>query len=628
MLLLKEMVSKSKLNQYEIIPHGSLGASIVAWLCGLAPFNPLTAEVPFYPEFCYGIHWDQEPEIALSVPIGKSKALFSNLSKLNSVKRVTRIDGKTSSTRYIIPNDGIDDEGEYQYFELKITENSHLKLLKQMAVKTGVNPESISFDDKNVLALFQHADHPALMDNSSFRLTAVGLFGLETFHELEFYSTCNIDLNSFADLVRVYSLSHSSDGWIDCKDGKKNSAYQWDYIDSLCSKALITCVEDVYEHCQNYLRLPAEQAFIAAQSVQKRLKFPYPLPDFEDWEIHRTSYIDELHKIVPDDLDFENWDGSYKDIPTQFHFLSIEASYLTRTYSYCCVALAWRCAWYRLHYSYEFYSIYFESIADPQIADVIYVGKWEYDRFVTDHFNKIKQESFFEKGNDIDIAVADEMFFQGIHLRNPNSDVSAVKGMSLLKDMILSRQLTVLAGAPAMGKTTLALDLLSICDKNVGPVYVAPDSNQYGLDRFSQAVTKQSIPHYAHFDTVEQAIDIIQHSPHDRYWLIIDLGRFDLLQDVYKKLNELTRNHNVSVLIIDSIYSVERRKNRRPLLQDLRRYDCLDLIDNVIMLYRNAYYDGWQYGSSTCEAEAIVAKSMSGNNVISLNFNIDERTFL
>ncbi len=46
------------------------------------------------------------------------------------------------------------------------------------------------------------------------------------------------------------------------------------------------------------------------------------------------------------------------------------------------------------------------------------------------------------------------------------------------------------------------------------------------------------------------------------------------------------------------------RKNKRPLLRDLPMQNCLDLVDNIITLYREDYYSGGDTG----EAEAIFVK--------------------
>ena len=52
--------------------------------------------------------------------------------------------------------------------------------------------------------------------------------------------------------------------------------------------------------------------------------------------------------------------------------------------------------------------------------------------------------------------------------------------------------------------------------------------------------------------------------------------------------------------------------------------DCLDIIDNVIMLYREDYYTG----GSTGEAEAIFVKSPLGEDTIPLTWDADRASFL
>ena len=146
--------------------------------------------------------------------------------------------------------------------------------------------------------------------------------GLQSQYELEFYGNVNIDLDSFTDLVRIHSLAHSFDAWEDNQD-------RWVYEDGLPLSALITCQEDVFEYCQSNLGFSCREAFIVAEAIQKGRGFPYELRE---------------------NAETKSWDWSYKNMPVRFESFCEKVSYLwTRVYSYCLMALAWRCAWYRLH---------------------------------------------------------------------------------------------------------------------------------------------------------------------------------------------------------------------------------------------------------------------------------------
>ena len=94
---------------------------------------------------------------------------------------------------------------------------------------------------------------------------------------------------------------------------------------------------------------------------------------------------------------------------------------------------------------------------------------------------------------------------------------------------------------------------------------------------------------------------------------------------MFEKLKNYAQERHTPVLVISQISrKVDGLKNKRPRLRDLPMQDCLDIIDNVVMLYREDYYTG----GNTGEAEAIFAKSTIGKGTISLMWNANKSSFL
>ena len=296
-----------------------------------------------------------------------------------------------SEPRYIIPKGAEYDESA-RYFVLTLVESPHLRLLEQLAKRTDTDPKEIRFDDCEVFELFKSTDHPACIDISPFRLTAIGLSGVQYPDELEFYGNVNIDLHSFSDLVRVHSLVHSTDAW-------NNNQDHLIYEEGFPFEKLITCREDVYEYCRRNLGFSCEEAFIAAEDIGKGLGYPYELRD--------DGYP-------------ESNEWAKEHIPVWFHAFYVSITYLwTRVDSYCRMAVAWRCAWYRLHYPLAFYLAYFHCVAKPQIRDAVFAGKEAYLNVRTsagEPENDAMFEEFHVSPYDLDCAVADEMYFRGIDL--------------------------------------------------------------------------------------------------------------------------------------------------------------------------------------------------------------------
>ena len=224
LLILRETIIKAGLKQYEIANRGSFGVSFVAWLCGLTPYDPLKAVMALYPEFCFGLNWDRELSVQISVPDGKAEALYETLRTIEGVGDVAPLFSETGQKiavgRCIIP---VGEKAETAqciknhtpYFGLIITTQTHLRLLERCVELTGVDPKSISLEDKDVGELFKHTDHPACIEISPCRLSAIGLLGLRKFDNLILYGNVNVPLQPFADLVRVEAMMQSAGAWSD-----------------------------------------------------------------------------------------------------------------------------------------------------------------------------------------------------------------------------------------------------------------------------------------------------------------------------------------------------------------------------------------------------------------------------
>lgn len=600
MLILQRLILRSGLKRYELFPHGTLGASLVAWLCALTPYNPLTALLPFYPEFCNGYRWDKELNITFGVPTGKSEELFGILKGIEGIGDVISIDGDEGSPKRILIPEGEEKINGCSYYEVCITELPHLRLLKQLADFTCVAPEEITFGDQDVLELFKHSDHPACIEISPFRLTAVGLMGLQYQYELEFYGNVNIKLDSFSDLVRIHSLAHSTGAWEDNQS-------RWVYEEGLPLSTLFTCREDVYEYCQNYLGFSSEEAFIAAEAVRKGRGFPYELRE---------------------NAQSESWDWSYKNMPVRFDSFCEKVSYLwTRVHSYCLMALAWRCAWYRLHYPVEFYQAYFEVAADPQVADAVFTGRDSYNKLTPHDFNEEYYGQDEEFRYNIDLVVADEMYLRGIDLANLHSIGTVSDAVIRLRDRLLPGQITILAGRPGIGKTALACDLISLSYRKFGamPGYLAENEDAEAIAKRIAArgdtpcIVFQSLDAFGLFDLQALPTPL----------LVIDYVPYDLNEDLrgfFETIKAFAQGHQSPVLIISQISrKADGRKDKRPLVRDLSlsMQNCLDLVDNIVFLYREDYYTH----GNTGEAEAIFAKGPL-EETISLKWNANLSSFL
>lgn len=200
-------------------------------------------------------------------------------------------------------------------------------------------------------------------------------------------------------------------------------------------------------------------------------------------------------------------------------------------------------------------------------------------------------------------------------------------GVIKVRDIILPGQVTVLAGRPGMGKTALACDLVHVSNRKVMSTYVTLYAE---ADCIIERIALRGGKPCVVFTSLKDAFEMIKLSEFPEPLLVIDYVPFDeekSLRDVFEKLKNYAQQHHTRtpVLVISQISrKVDGRKNKRPLLRDLPMQDCLDLLDNVIMLYREDYYTG----ENTGKAEAIFVKSPMGKTTVQLTWNAERASFL
>ena len=198
--------------------------------------------------------------------------------------------------------------------------------------------------------------------------------------------------------------------------------------------------------------------------------------------------------------------------------------------------------------------------------------------------------------------------------------------MIQVRDLILPGQVTVLAGRPGMGKTALACDLVHVSNRRVMSTYVTLYEE---ADRIIERIALRGSHPCCVLTSLKAALETwTELSELPAPLFVIDFVSFDeneKQRELFEKLKDYAQERHSSVLVISQISrKVDGRKNKRPTLHDLPMQNCLDIIDNVIMLYREDYYTG----GSTGEAEAIFVKSPIGEGTIPLMWDANRASFL
>lgn len=241
------------------------------------------------------------------------------------------------------------------------------------------------------------------------------------------------------------------------------------------------------------------------------------------------------------------------------------------------------------------------------------------------------------------------------------ADRGILTGFSELDKMLVGFQegdLVVIAARPSMGKTAFALNfMVNVATQNIPVAMVS-------LEMTAKAVTVRAIASEARVDLqavrngrhvpnaqkrLSKAAGILSEAP-----LFIDDDPVSRLPELAAKLNRLVRSHGVRMVVIDYLQlmeaegesrvqqvsaltrglkllagklqipivvlsqlsrQVETRKDRRPILADLRDSGSIEQdADTVMFLYRPEYYVSEEEDKAKLSglAEIIVAKQRNG----------------
>lgn len=430
-LMLRELILKSGLRKYELGYSGMVGASLVAWLCGLTAVNPMKTWMAFYPQTLFGMNYDKEPDIELRVPKGMAKRLYAMLPDLDGISDAVcplQEDGTPVSVfRLIIPEHVPANRSELYihatpFYRVKILDDENLRLLSRMVELTGVFPDDISLDDPAVLEMYQHTDLPSMIEISPWHLTAIGLPGIRTFFAIGMYGSVDAQINGFEDLVRLESLSHGTNVWV---ENQEKLVHEGGFPFS----KIITCREDVFEFCRDVLQLDEEMSFHVMEYVRKGKGFP------RKWFEKETGSDCSCNAEIPE------W---FIDVCAKVRYL------FPRPHGYSRMLISWRCAWYRLYYPAVFYQAYFEIMADKEIKQAVFAGRNAYDVLIEKdpkrRYPDMQDENAPELSDTdaetfaIDLAVADEMYFRGIDLTSPFLKENQCTAKFLIQEMKKSKE--------------------------------------------------------------------------------------------------------------------------------------------------------------------------------------------
>ena len=278
-LVSQKLVEKSNKDGYIVGIRGSIGSSLVAYCLGITEVDPIKYEIPF--EVFAGFNGDKKPDVNLT---------FAKEYKLR------------------IGTDIPD--------EIKILESNLSTILHKLQAETGMDPTTISLDDKQTLNIIFSAD---TIDIPEFETEDVRNIILET------------KPTNFDDLVKINALSHGTNAW------EENAEYLIkDGIATL--QEVITSRDDIMIYLME-MGISRETSFDIMEYVRKGKAR------------RNKDILWEEYKTIMTEHNVPEW-----------YIKSCEKIMYLFPKGHCVgyVINAFRIAWYKVHYPEAFYKAYDE----------------------------------------------------------------------------------------------------------------------------------------------------------------------------------------------------------------------------------------------------------------------------
>lgn len=323
----------------------------------------------------------------------------------------------TDFTPINYPADDIDSTWKTTHFDFEAIHDNLLKLdilghvdptaLKMLHDLTKIDPKTIPNNDAKVLSLFSNLSALAITsdDLNGETTGAIGIpeFGTGFVRSMLLATKPN----SFAQLVQISGLSHGTDVWL-------HNAEELITNQGLNLKDVIGCRDDImtYLVAQN---LPSKMAFNIMEDVRKGKGLKSEYETLMQQHHVPTWYIESCKKI-------------------KYMFPKAHAT--------AYVLMAWRVAWYKVYYPYEYYATYFTTRCDNFDIEVMLQGKTAILKKMQDIDKRLKQDTtkrlVTQKEKDLIpmLEVALEMYARGISFSNIDLENSETKTFKVIeKDM-------------------------------------------------------------------------------------------------------------------------------------------------------------------------------------------------
>jgi DNA polymerase III subunit alpha, Gram-positive type len=292
--------------------------------------------------------------------------------------------------------------------------------LRMLQDLTNLNPLSIPLDDKDTMAIFTSVKPLGVKSDEIG--TTVGTLGIPEFGT-RFVRQMLIDTKptTFAELIRISGLSHGTDVWL-------NNAQ--DLIKSGIAK--LKEVISVRDDIMNYL-------------IQKGLE---PAKAF--WIMEHVRNGKGLNRDEEEYMRENNVSQWYIDSCNKIKYM------FPKAHAAAYVMMAFRIAYFKVHYPLEFYSTYFSIKADEFDAYMISQGYEEIIKIKKELLDRGNNLTTKERGMITVLEIVIEAMVRGIKFARVDLYKSDVNNFKIIDKNLLLPPLVSLQGLGRRAATSIA----------------------------------------------------------------------------------------------------------------------------------------------------------------------------
>lgn len=282
-------------------------------------------------------------------------------------------------------------------------------ILKMLSEQTGISPDEIPNNDEEVMQLFFSTKSLKLRYMDIDEILKVGTNGLPEFGTNFVKEMLLVTKpKKFSDLIRISGLSHGTQVWT-------NNAKHLIQKSNLDISEVISCRDDI----MTYLVEKGIDALVAFKIMEDVRKGKGLLNEYREIM---------LNKQVP------NW---YIESCEKIAYL------FPKAHATAYVIMAWKIAWFKIHYPLNFYASFF-SIR-TSVFDIFTVVKGKNEVLV--RLDEIKKKlnnhvtKFSVKNKEIDLIpifeIILEMFARGYYIKNIDLNKSDIKEFIIENDYLI-----------------------------------------------------------------------------------------------------------------------------------------------------------------------------------------------